>query len=78
MASYYVWSAAAGTGTGASWANAYPDLTAAFSGKVAGDVLFVAHDHAESTASAVTLTSPARYQSNQDDLRQSGGLGAAG
>jgi hypothetical protein len=38
MASYYVWSGATGTGTGASWANAYTTLTLAFSGKLAGDI----------------------------------------
>jgi len=58
MTAYYVWSAAAGTGTGASWANAYTTLTAALSGKAAGDVFYIAHDHAESTAGAVTLTIP--------------------
>ena len=44
MASYYVWSGAAGTGTGASWANAYTTLSLAFSCKSAGDVFYVATD----------------------------------
>ena len=57
MASYYVWSAAVGTGTGATWANAYTNLTAALAGKLAGDVFFLAHDHAETTAAAITLLS---------------------
>lgn len=57
MASYYVWSGATGSANGTSWANAYTTLTLAFSGKVAGDVFYVAHDHAESTAGVVTLTS---------------------
>jgi hypothetical protein len=57
VASYYVWSAATGSANGTSWANAYTTLTLAFSGKVAGDVFYVAHDHAESTAAAITLTS---------------------
>jgi hypothetical protein len=57
MAVYYVHSGAAGTGTGASWANAFTTLTTAFATEVAGDTLYVAHDHAESTAGSVTLTS---------------------
>lgn len=56
MASYYVWSGATGSANGTSWANAYTTLTLAFSGKAAGDVFYVAHDHAESTAAAITLT----------------------
>jgi hypothetical protein len=55
VASYYVWSGATGTGTGASWANAYVLLGTAFSGKVAGDIFYVAHDHAETTAAALTI-----------------------
>ena len=56
MAVYYVRSLAAGTGTGANWTNAYTTMTTALSGKVAGDIFYVSEDHAESTASAVTLT----------------------
>ena len=33
------------------------DADAAFSTKVAGDMFYVAHDHAESAAAAITLTS---------------------
>lgn len=56
MASYYVWSGATGSANGTSWANAYTTLTLAFAlGKVAGDIFYVAHDHAESTAGTVTL-----------------------
>jgi hypothetical protein len=55
VASYYVWSGASGSANGTSWTNAYTTLTTAFSGKVAGDVFYVAHDHAESTASAIGL-----------------------
>jgi hypothetical protein len=58
MATYYVRSGAGGAGTGADWANAFTTLTLAFSGKAAGDIFYVAGDHAESTASAVTLTAP--------------------
>lgn len=57
MASYYVRSGAAGTGTGADWANAYTTLVTALSGKAAGDVFYIAMDHAESGAT-LTLTSP--------------------
>ena len=57
MASYYVWSGAAGSNNGSSWANAFTTLTAAFVPEVAGDTLYVAHDHAESSASSITLTS---------------------
>lgn len=56
MASYYVYSGAGGAATGADWANAYLTMTLALVGKVAGDIFYVAHDHAESTAAAVTLT----------------------
>lgn len=55
MASYYVYSGATGTGNGSSWANAFTALATAFSTEVAGDTLYVAHDHVES--SATTLTS---------------------
>jgi hypothetical protein len=57
MAIYYVWSGAVGSNNGSSWANAFTTLTAAFVTEVAGDTLYVAHDHAETSASAVTLTS---------------------
>lgn len=58
MANVYVRSGAAGAGTGADWANAYTTLAAAFTAKAAGDSFWVSEDHAESTASAVTNTSP--------------------
>jgi hypothetical protein len=57
MAAYYVRSGAAGAGTGANWANAYTTLSAAFSGKAAGDTFYVAKDHAETQSSTLTLTS---------------------
>jgi len=55
MASYYVWSGATGAGTGANWANAFLKLEPALSGKAAGDVFYVAHDHSETTAGNVFL-----------------------
>jgi hypothetical protein len=58
MAAYYVWSGATGTGTGASWANAYTTLTLAFASKSAGDVFYVAHDHSESSATTLNLSPP--------------------
>lgn len=56
MASYYVYSGATGSGNGSSWANAFTSLVTAFATEVAGDTLYVAHDHAESAA-GITLTS---------------------
>jgi hypothetical protein len=58
MAGYYVRSGAAGAGTGADWTNAYTTINAALSGKAAGDIFYVAEDHNESTAGAVTWTLP--------------------
>lgn len=58
MASYYVYSAAAGAADGSDWANAYTTLAAATTSKAAGDVFYVADDHAETQASAMTITSP--------------------
>lgn len=57
MAIYYVYSGAGGSNNGSSWANAFTTLTTAFATEVAGDTLYVAHDHAESTAATITLTS---------------------
>ena len=48
MASYYVWSGATGAANGTSWANAYVAIGDATTGKPAGDVFYVAHDHAQS------------------------------
>jgi hypothetical protein len=65
MASYYVYSGAAGSANGSSWANAYTTLAAAYSGKAAGDVFYVAHDHSEpsgvtSLSTPGTITSPVK------------------
>ena len=56
MANYYVWSGASAGGNGTTWALAYQTLTLAFAGKAAGDTFFVAHDHNETTAAALSLT----------------------
>src|SRR3990167_972428 len=58
MAHVYVDSNAVGAGTGADWANSYTTLAAALTAKAAGDNFWVSHDHAETQASAMTLTSP--------------------
>lgn len=58
MASYYVYSGAAGAGTGADWANAYTTLSLAVAGKAAGDIFYIAHDHGQSVAASLTITSP--------------------
>lgn len=56
MANRYIWSGATGTGTGADWANAHTTTAASITASTAGDTHFWAHDHAESTAAALTLT----------------------
>jgi hypothetical protein len=62
MASYYVYSGAAGAANGTSWADAYTTVASAISGKAAGDVFYIAHDHNEATAGGVTIDQPARAQ----------------
>lgn len=53
----YVRSGAGGTASGADWANACLTLTAGFTASAAGDAVWVAEDHAETTsAGALTLT----------------------
>jgi hypothetical protein len=58
MATWYIWSGASGSGTGATWANAYTTLQAATAAKAAGDIFYVAHDHNQTQASALTITFP--------------------
>lgn len=58
MTAYYVYSGAAGTADGSSWANAYTTLLAAITAKAAGSTYYVAHDHAETNTTAVTLGFP--------------------
>ncbi len=62
MTAYYVYSGAGGAANGTSWANAYTKLATAYSGKAAGDIFYVAHDHSETTA-GVTLDSPGTHTS---------------
>lgn len=54
----YVKSGAAGDGSGSSWVNANATLTLANVDQVAGDRYWVSDNHAESTATAITLTFP--------------------
>lgn len=58
MAAYFVRSAAAGSGTGANWTNAFTTLSAALAAGAAGDTFWLADDHAETQASSLTLASP--------------------
>ena len=58
MAIKYLWSGAGGAGTGADWTNAYTTMAVAAAGMAAGDTLYVAQDHSESTAGAVTIAFP--------------------
>jgi hypothetical protein len=56
VASWYVWSGAGGAGTGADWANAFTTVSAALTAGSAGDTYYVASDHAQTQASALTIT----------------------
>lgn len=58
MANFYVRSAAAGSGTGADWTNAFTTISAAISAAAAGDTFFIAFDHSQTQASALTMTFP--------------------
>lgn len=59
MTARYVRSGAGGSNNGTSWANAYTSLAAAIAGSlVAGDDLWVADDHNETTAASVSLVFP--------------------
>lgn len=55
MADRYVYSGAAGAGTGADWANAHTTLSAAITASTAGDVFYVAHDHSTNYGVNTTL-----------------------
>ena len=58
MTAYYVDSNAAGANNGTSWTDAYSDVTTAIASKSAGDIFYTASNHAESTASAITISAP--------------------
>ncbi len=55
---FYVYGLAGGAGTGADWANAFTTMTAAIAASTAGggNLFYLASDHSETTAGAVTLT----------------------
>lgn len=56
MANIYVRSGAGGSASGADWTNACLTLAAGITASAAGDDIWVAADHAETTGAAVTLT----------------------
>jgi hypothetical protein len=56
MTNRFVRSAATGAANGTSWTDAYTTLTTAIAASSAGDTFFVADDHAETQASALTLS----------------------
>ena len=55
MATYYVKSGATGTADGSSWTNAFPTLVGAAAVDVAGDTIFVSHQHVEQPGTTMTL-----------------------
>src|SRR5690349_2863588 len=54
MANVYCRSGATGSGTGASWANAYTTLAAAITGAGASGIIYIASDHSELIAAGTT------------------------
>lgn len=59
MAAKFVRSGAAGAGTGADWSNAFTTLALCIAGGLAaGDTVWIADDHNESTVGTVTWTFP--------------------
>lgn len=71
MANIYVWSGAGGTATGASWANACLTLTAGITASATGDTIWVASDHVQTQASALSLTPKATAASPQSIIAAS-------
>jgi hypothetical protein len=55
MANWFVRSGAAGTASGADWTNAKLTIAAAITAAAAGDTYFIADDHAETSASSISL-----------------------
>ena len=56
MATYYLWSGATGAANGSSWADAYTLFSQIAAVDVAGDVVYVAHDHNETTAGNINFS----------------------
>lgn len=61
MADRYVYSGASGSANGTSWANAYTTVNAGIAGISDGDDVLVAHDHAETGASSLTVSTGGSY-----------------
>lgn len=59
MTDRYVWSGAAGAGTGANFTNAYTTIVAAEAAASAGDLYLVASDHVEDLAATLTFNGTA-------------------
>lgn len=57
MSSYYVKSGAAGAADGSSWTDAFTTDAAALAVVAAGDTVYESHQHAESTAGNISITS---------------------
>lgn len=64
MSNIYVKSGAAGSADGTSWTNAYTTLQAALTAWTTADQIFVAHNHAEDSAVAITYTAPNANNAN--------------
>jgi len=84
MATKFVNSAAAGTGTGNDWTNAYTTLGAAITAVVAGDIIKVHYAHTEVIAGNVTYTPATNIRivsvdkDNSDAFRAQGASGYIG
>lgn len=62
MATFYIWSGATGSGSGADFTNAFTTLAAAITTSANGDTLLVASDHSESVAATTTYTVKGTYE----------------
>lgn len=64
MATIYVYSGATGLNNGTSWTDAYTDLATAVSAWTTSDVIYLASDHYEAPAGALTLASSNDNEAN--------------
>jgi hypothetical protein len=78
MADRYVWSAAAGAGTGADFTNAFTTMAAGLSGAAATDRILVASDHNEAPSAAITLTFPGTPGLQVISVNRGSGVATAG
>lgn len=76
MTDFYVDSNAAGANNGTSWTDAWTSITSAPGGISAGDRVFVAHNHSESPASAISLSWPGSKASPNRIISANSGSGA--